>query len=241
MAPKEAGTATGNGEPIGPASEGAAADATAGAGEQAAPREASLAGWLRRLGSGALGGRSGSASGVAQEGEGSQAGSEAGSQRASPSPVTAASRVASANHRRGLSAALEDLPALASSGDEAGPMQPAEQAAAVRGASPTPRPPRPPSAGALASPAAATGLRRTPSLGRASPSPGRASPLLSRVDVLREGSTSMGGMPLMLFPDTEEGHLAQASWFSPPAVRTCIVCLPLCPSPIGPANTVPVV
>lgn len=232
------------------------------ASEQAAAEQGqgALTGWLKRLSSGGLGSRSAASAAAAvsparDADAGSEAGSEASSQRASqgPSPLRAASLVASASHRRGLSAALDDLAALPPGGDDAagaagtaggaGGAQQAERAA-VRAPSPGLRPPRPPSVGASPGPSAgsagagpivshAAGLAAAVSLGRtspggfaepglsphsnnANPSPssgfvaGRSpSPLLSRVQLLRD--SSVVGMPLMLFPDTEEGHLAQAS------------------------------
>ena len=217
------------------------------AGEQAgAAGQGQLTGWLRRLSSGALGSRSAStsasaaaaAAAVREVDAGSEAGSEASSQRASagPSPLRAASLVASSSHRRGLSAALEDLPALSPGGEDAPGTAGAAGAAAAAGAaqqaqrgtarapSPGLRPPRPPSAGASPRPSVPSpGSGLAAAVGLAHPSPSHspaqnaqgptraASPLLSRVQLLRDTSLQPG-VPLMLFPDTEEGHLAQASW-----------------------------
>ncbi len=223
--------------------------------------QGALTGWLRRLSSGALGRGAASSStaaaaaaaaaSFAQDADAaSEAGSEASSQRVSagPSPLRAASLVASSSHRRGLSAALEDLPALSPGGnDAAGTAGPAGAAGSAQQAergtarvpSPAFRPPRPPSGGASPSPGPSqmspgSGLAAAVALGRTTPSPGpgseagpngnpgpgpgsvtarAASPLLSRVQLLRDSSVVGSGMPLMLFPDTEEGHLAQVGWW----------------------------
>ena len=144
-------------------------------------REASLAGWLRRVGSGLVGSSSGSGGAVAAAAkeaaeEADDAASDAGSV-GSHSTLASASHAASAS-RRGLSAALDALLE-----DEALPVS------SLAGGSP-------------AAPAALSperGLLRGGTPG--------ASPLLSRLDALRDSGT---GMPLLLFPETTEGRLAQA-------------------------------
>lgn len=175
-----------------------------------------MAGWLRRMtpsfrGSGSTAPAAEAAAAAVAEADSAGVGSGKGGGDLR-SPLKVASSTASIGQGRGLSAALEDLLPGTEEGSEAAAEQ--EQGSL---ALPSPRPPLPPgvpapcpaspSPAALrpASPSpAALQRQRSGASGRASPAP--PSPLLSRVEALREPAASI---PLMLFPDTPEGQLAQ--------------------------------
>lgn len=201
-----------------PAEPVAAEAAAPGAGDT--PQEAVRANWLQRMSSGLLGGPAAVAVASAVDAASSSA-SEAGNERGLVSPLRSA---AVRQQRRGLSAALDSPPETEALGEQAAvaaevqqPQQQQQTTATTPSASPAPaaRPPRTPSA-AGANPAARPGS----AAGEASYSAGGvggnglpATPLslFSRMEAMRESALTV---PLLLFPDSTEGRLAQVSWYS---------------------------
>lgn len=178
--------------PAAPAEAGGAAN-----GGGAVQRQGSQMGWLLRSpfsSAGAAEARDAAAVGEAR-------GAGAGGGTHVRSPLKAASHTASAALRPGLSVALE----AQLSGE-----QELEAAAdpSAPPASPGPRPPLPPQAPRppMISPFELPRQQSSDGSGRADPDGPPPSPLLSRVEALRQSSSAI---PLVLFPDTPEGQLAQ--------------------------------
>lgn len=219
-------------EPGNPKTPPAKGASMAGAGDKSALRTPSLSSWLRRVSSAGLSGSWGGSAAEADAAAAVQAADAAGARGGRHmSPVKSASQAALATHRQGLPAVLEDdasdtltFPSLAApseaGADEAGREAQEAARAAPGDVSPGPRPPRPPSAGAASpappgssagnaddkTPAASNGLAEGAENG--TPPASATPPLLSRLEALRGGGV---GLPLVLFPDSPEGRLAQVT------------------------------
>lgn len=168
-------------------------------------QEASLTGWLRRAGSGLLGSRASmaasdassaadadgtAAAAAGKEGDAAGTGQAASGEGGAGNALARTSLTASASHRLGLSAALDTLV----EGEPAGGPPAASLVSPERSLQ---------RVSAAASPA-------SPLLGRLPRGFVPSSPLLaSRLDAVRGDVPE--GIPLLLFPDTTEGRLAQVS------------------------------